>query len=394
MPFSHSQLETFESCPLKYRLRYIERIRTERKSVEAFRGTLVHATLEKLYRDLRMSRLPSLEDLEAHYLQAWEASFGPEVFVVSGEYGPEDYLLSGLRCIRNYYRRHYPFASGTAVWLEKKVHIPLRDASGRRIGFTGILDRLDGLGEGRYEIHDYKTSSSLPSWQELEGDRQLSLYQLAVEEAFPDARDVDLVWHYLVFDRELRLRRKREDLERVAAEAVELVARIEAADDFPARESALCEWCEVQEHCPRRKHLFMVAKIPARELGTDRGIQLVDQFAEWNKKKEEAEEHLRELRQEVLDFSAYQGVDNLQGSGHVLGIARGRRIKPPPAGSPQRAELEELFKREGIWEKVSDLSPGKLASALEKGSMGGELLKRLDDLVVWEETQYLRLRDA
>jgi len=128
---------------------------------------------------------------------------------------------------------------------------------GERIDFTGVLDRLDSLDGGRYEIHDYKTSKTLPTREELERDRQLSLYQLAVEEAFTDAREVELVWHYLAFGRELRLRRGRAELDKVAASAVSTVQAIQGADDFPARESALCAWCDVQEHCPKRKHLCM-----------------------------------------------------------------------------------------------------------------------------------------
>lgn len=394
MAYSHSQLETYETCPLKYRLRYIDRVKAERKSIEAFMGTLVHATLEKLYRDLRMSRLPTVEELETHYQEAWDASFGENVFVVRSEYGPDDYRLTGLRCIRDYYARHHPFGGGVPVWLERKVNVPLVDRSGKSVAFTGVIDRLDSLGEGRYEIHDYKTSSALPTWQEMEKDRQLSLYQLAVEAAFRDAREVELVWHYLVFDRELRLRRERADLDRVAAEAMEVVARIEDAGDFPPRESALCEWCEVQEHCPKRKHLFMVAGLKDRELGSDRGVQLVDEYAEWKRRKEEAESRLRELREEVLEFSSFHGADNLRGSTHVLKISRARQLKAPPAGSEQRAELEEMLKRGGAWEEVSELSAAKLAVALEKGAVSEEVGERVHELVAWEETSTLRLREA
>ena len=393
MVYSHSQLETYERCPYKYRLQYIERVRAGRQSIEAFMGTQVHAALEKLYRDLRMSRCPSVEDLGRYYLKSWEACYGDDVFVVRNEYGPEDYRDTGLRCIRDYYRRYHPFEGGVPVWLERKVSIPIRDAEGRLISFTGILDRLDSLEGGRYEIHDYKTSATLPLQQDLERDRQLSLYQLAVEAAFPDAREVDLVWHYLVFDRELRLRRERSDLERVAAEAAGLVRGIEAAADFPPRESELCEWCEVQEHCPKRKHLFMVAKLPAQELGTDRGIQLVDQFAAWTARKREAERRLDELREEILEFSSYQGVDNLQGSSRVLRITRSRQPKLPSPGSAEREELERAVREAGAWEEASVLSARRLGSVLGREDLAEELRARLEPLVVWEEIPTLRLRE-
>lgn len=391
MAYSHSQLETYANCPFKYKLQYIDRMRTGRKSIEAFMGTMVHDALEKLYRDLRMSRLPELQELEEYYLERWDSSINDGIFVVKNEYEPEDYRQTGLRCIGDYYRRYHPFKVGVPVWLEKRVNIPINDEEGISISFAGILDRLDSFEEGRYEIHDYKTSSSLPSQQELERDRQLSLYQLAVEAAYPDAREVDLVWHYLVFDRELRLHREREDLEGVAAYAARLAREIEESEDFPARESMLCEWCEHQEHCPKRKHRFMVTRLPARELGTDRGIQLVDKYAEWWERKKEAETHLKELKEEALEFSDYHGVDNLQGSSQVLKITRSKQPKMPSSKSSERQELEDILREEGAWEDVSALNARKLSSALDKGKLDENTRDRLDKLIDWEEVSFLRL---
>jgi putative RecB family exonuclease len=389
--YSYSQLETYGNCPFKYRLQYIERIRSERKSIEAFMGTTVHAALEKLYRDLRMSRLPDVDELTRCYDELWHARYCDEVFVVRSEYDPDDYRETGLRCLRDYHRRYYPFDSGVPVWLEKKVNIPICDARGRTIQFAGILDRLDSLEEGRYEIHDYKTSSTLPTRSEIERDRQLSLYQLAVEEAFPDAQEVDLVWHYLVFDRELRLRRERSDLESIAAAAAAAVCEIEKAEDFPARESVLCGWCEYQEHCPKRKHLYMVAEMPERELGTDRGIQLVDQFAQWHALKCEAEEHMDELRAEILDFSSFHDVDNLQGSSHVLKIYRDRMPRLPPRESDERRELEKALRDADALDEVSAINVRKLSSLLKRDDLAEGLRGCLEGVIDWQEVFTLRL---
>jgi putative RecB family exonuclease len=389
--YSHSQLETYENCPLKFKLQYIERIKTGRQSVEAFMGTLVHGTMEKLYRDLRMSRCPGLEELNHYYLAQWDASYGEHVFVVRNEYGPEDYRETGLRCISDYYQRYYPFPGGVPVWLEKKVDIPIEDAKGMPIAFTGVIDRLDSCEGGKYEIHDYKTSANLPIRQDLEDDRQLSLYQLAVEKAFPDAREVELVWHYLVFDRELRLRRERSDLKRIAAEAANLARLIGATSEYPPRESQLCEWCELQEYCPKRKHLFMAAKMPARELGTDQGIQLVDRYEHWAELKRDAESHMKELREEILEFASYQQVDNLQGSRSVLRIARSKLPKIPPTGSAQREELEGMLREGGVWDMVSVLNTRRLGKALSKSELNEELRMALEKLIAWEEVSTLRL---
>jgi putative RecB family exonuclease len=391
LAYSHSQLETYANCPFKYKLQYIDRKRTGRKSIEAFMGTRVHEALEKLYRDLRMSRLPELQELEEYYLERWDSSINDGIFVVKDEYEPEDYRQTGLRCIGDYYRRYHPFDVGVPVWLEKKVNIPIRDEDGGSISFTGILDRLDSFEDGRYEIHDYKTSNALPSQQELERDRQLSLYQLAVEAAYPDAQELELVWHYLVFDRELRLHREREDLEGVAAYAARMARNIEESEDFPARESILCDWCEYQEHCPKRKHSFMVTRLPARELGTDRGIQLVDKYAEWWERKKEAETHIKELREEALEFSDYHGVDNLQGSSRMLKITRSRQLKVPSSKSSERQELENILKEEGAWEDVSALNASRLSDAIEEGKLDESTQERLKEFIGREDVSTLRL---
>ena len=393
MIFSHSQLETYERCPFKYRLLYLEKIKAGRRSIEAFMGSLVHETLEKLYRDLRMSRLPELEDLSRFFVDAWRASYGEDVFIVRSEYGEEDYLNTGLRCLENYYRRYYPFrGGGTPLWLERRVQIPLCDQEGRRVNFIGVLDRLDYLEGGRYEIHDYKTSQFLPTQEMLEGDRQLSLYQLAVEASFPDVKEVELVWHYLVFDRELRLRRERKRLQEVAADALRVVREIEQASDFPPRESELCDWCEVQEHCPRRKHLYMVAKLPVRELGMDRGIQLVDEYAEWHARKKEAEEKLEEVRKEIIEFAEFHGVEKIQGTSGVLSLSRVRRPVLPPEGSEERERLEEVLRGASKWEAACTLSPSKVSSLASGEELDKETRNRLRELLSWEESVSLKMR--
>lgn len=391
--YSHSQLETYERCPHKYRILYLERVKAGRRSIEAFMGSLVHMALEKLYRDLRMSRLPELEELERFFVESWRASYGDDVFIVRGEYGEEDYLNTGLRCLSDYYRRYYPFrGGGRPLWLERKVQIPLRDEEGRQVNFIGILDRLDYLESGRYEIHDYKTSQVLPTQETLEGDRQLSLYQLAVEAAFPDAQEVELVWHYLVFDRELRLRRDRESLKEVAAGALRVIREIEEARDFPPRESELCDWCEVQEYCPRRKHLYMVSRLPVRELGMDRGMQLVDEYAEWHARKKEVEENLERVRREILEFAEFHGVEKIQGTSSVLSISRGVRPVLPSAGSEERKRLEETLREAGKWEEVCTLNPARLGSLISGEELGGETRDRIRELLTWEETVTLRIR--
>ena len=65
--YSHSQLSTYEQCPLKYKLCYRDRIKRGIEGVEAFMGTVTHETLKKCYDDARIMKINSLEETLAYY---------------------------------------------------------------------------------------------------------------------------------------------------------------------------------------------------------------------------------------------------------------------------------------------------------------------------------------
>ncbi|MBI2903109.1 MAG: PD-(D/E)XK nuclease family protein, partial [Candidatus Methylomirabilis oxyfera] len=122
---------------------------------------------------------------------------------------------------------------------------------------------------GQYEIHDYKTSGRLPPQSEIDTDRQLALYQLGVAGMWPDAEEIELVWHYLAFGKELRSRRTPEALERLKTATIALIDRIEADSEFKPIESLLCQWCAYRSICPIWNGRTVVT--PARSVGDPGG---------------------------------------------------------------------------------------------------------------------------
>ena len=84
--YSHSQLSTYETCPHQYRLHYIQKIKMDTEGIEAFMGSRVHDALEKLYRDLKMTKLNTLEELLAFYHQIWEKNWSETVQIIRKEY--------------------------------------------------------------------------------------------------------------------------------------------------------------------------------------------------------------------------------------------------------------------------------------------------------------------
>lgn len=246
--YSASRLSTYESCPLQYRFRYLDRIPREEESVEAFLGSRVHEVLHKLYRDLQPGEDPSLADLLNDYHGQWGQHWHDQVKIVKQDYSVDYYKQFGERCLGNYYQAHKPFNHGQVLGLEYQVATSLDPNSCYNI--QGYIDRLVRIGSGCYEIHDYKTSGRLPSQEKIDVDRQLALYQLAIEGMWPDAKEIELVWHYLAFGRERRSRRTPTALESLKSSTIALIDRIEADTEFKPIKTNLCHWCAYQNVCP------------------------------------------------------------------------------------------------------------------------------------------------
>jgi len=249
LQYSHSRLSSYENCPKQYHFRYVEKVKTEWEGIEAFLGKRVHEILERLYHHVaRYLRPPSLAQVQRRFQQDRQAAWHEHVRIVRDDRDRAFYLRQGERCLENYYRSYYPFDSGETVALEHAVEFEL-DPEGR-YRMRGIIDRLVRTDDGRYEIHDYKTGASLPPPARLERDRQLALYQIAIQQSHADAADVELVWHYLVFNKTLRSRRSPEQLTELRQTTIGRIQEIETVQEFPARPGPLCRWCEFNDRCP------------------------------------------------------------------------------------------------------------------------------------------------
>jgi len=180
--YSHSKLSTFEQCKLRYRLRYIDKIKPPIKgSIEGHLGTSVHNALEWLYKEVMKDKLPSIENLLEEYIENWQKEFSEELVIVKRDKTAKDYFDKGVKFLTDYYFKHHPFKDGT-IETEKKIYIKIKDTNHLLMGY---IDRLVYNEEKNYfEIHDYKTANSLPNQSYFDKDRQLALYSIAIKEKY------------------------------------------------------------------------------------------------------------------------------------------------------------------------------------------------------------------
>ncbi|MDA2916048.1 PD-(D/E)XK nuclease family protein [Nitrospinae bacterium AH_259_B05_G02_I21] len=388
--YSHSRLGTFESCPYKYKLRYIDRVEVEDfETVETFLGSLVHEVLEKLYKDLLNGKENNLEELLEFYEQEWERQCSPDIIVVKEGFTPENYREVGRQCLRDYYDQHHPFTDGKTVGIEERILIDL-DESGR-YKLQGYMDRLVDKGAGVYEIHDYKTSSRLPTQADADKDQQLALYQLAVQEMWPDVKEVRLAWHYLRFGKMIVSTRTAEQLEELRQETIEAIQTIEAATEFEPVKSVLCGWCEYKPICPLWVHLHRIEDLPPEEVATEDGVTLVDRLVQLQATGKECEEQIQQVKEAIAAYGENKGASVVFGTMHQAKITKSSGVRYPGTGDPSREELDRILKEGGKWEEVSVLNTRSLPKALEEGVFGGKLEKQIEAFGEEYETTSVRL---
>lgn len=375
--YSHSRLQTYENCPQQYKLRYIDCIEPPEgeEGIEAFLGSRVHEVLEKLYKELILTKLNTLEDLLGFYKAQWDKNWHENVAIVKKEFTRDNYHQTGIDAITNYYKRHYPFNQSKTLSTEQLITFRIGDYSMR-----GYIDRLSHKGKGIYEIHDYKTSAYLPAQDKFDRDRQLALYQIGIKDRFRDAKDIILKWHYLVYDKEFTSTRSDAQLKDLKKEVVSLIKTIERDTSFKPCESNLCDWCELDIYCPAKKHELKVQELPLNRYLKEEGVSLVNKYASIKSKIKELREQEEQLQLELdlieeaaIEYARNEGVSTITGSEFALRISEDTKFQFPRAYEEGREELEKFIKKAGMWEELSVLNIRRLEKIIEDEDLDNKI---------------------
>jgi putative RecB family exonuclease len=334
--YSHSRLSVFEGCRLRYRLKYVDRVKRDLEGVEAFLGSRVHEALEALYRDVMMGRVPPVDGVLDGFRRAFDAEWTDAVVVSDPRWSPADHRAAGEECLRRYHARHAPFRADQTLGVEIRVGLDL--PNGARL--EGFADRVARDPDGWLVVHDYKTSSTLPSQAEVDQDRQLALYQAGIEKTWPGAPGVRLVWHFLRFDERLVSTRSREQMAELLRKTAGLVDEVEAEAAWKPTVSRLCSWCPFWDLCPEKKHEWALLQkgreepsllpspTPAAE---EAAAALADAVAALLRGKA-AGEDLARARERLLAYARATGAAAVVGPAGRARILPGEQVRIYPAG--------------------------------------------------------------
>ena len=370
MRLSYSSINTYETCPAKFKFQYEDRVPQAPSPALSF-GDSLHQALH-LFHNRPVPVAPSLEELQ----EMLEATWVSEGF--SGESEERTYRDHGRQVLAQYHRENAADYR-IPVALEFRFQVQVEGVT-----LSGIIDRMDRLPGGGYEIVDYKTNRRLPPQSRIDQDLQLSIYHLAAREVW-GIEPERLTLYYLLPGQRMSTTRLPADVDELRRRIGVVAERIEAGM-FEARQNPLCDWCDYQALCPLFRHRH------ERDQGdpAPRMTEIVDEWIDLKRKGRDVYRRLDELNPLINAFADEHGYRRLFGTD---GSAIDRR--PQHVTAPVDEKVREVLEPLGLLEQVLSVDPGKLNALIESRTLSPDVEDRL--LASREEvrTQHaLYLKDA
>lgn len=290
MPEQHSHLgysavSTFEQCPYKYKLQYIDGLKTlppDDAANALIIGTALHKAIET---DIDtaiteyFNSYPIIDDLHVHeeiklrYLLPKVKEILPdgihEVQVIDHSFmGTLDLLVPAT------------------VELTGKSHIcdACEDFYDKEYGhcpssYTGYcpMGKFTGVSDTEFDLYDFKHSNN---WMRYMDSRQLHLYKYYFEKMNPGKKIRNM---YFLFVPKVQIRQKKtetlfdfrqrltKELDKVqprlepieynpqkVIDHLEMTQQIMQCQDYPKNPTRLCDWCEYKNFCEKQEDYEML----------------------------------------------------------------------------------------------------------------------------------------
>jgi len=245
---SPSRASDFMCCPLLYRFRVIDKL-PQAPSIDAVRGTVVHAVLERLFDLPSAGRTPG--EAIALLEPAWNALIDEDPELATLFASSSEELTTWLDGCRSLLERYFTLEDPSRLEpAEREVYVETELSSGLLL--RGYIDRVDVAATGEIRIVDYKTGRSPHPSFEAKALFQMKFYALVLwrtRGVVP--RMLQLI--YLGNAEVLRYEPEECDLlatERKVEALWRAIKRATQTGDWRPSPSALCGWCDHQALCP------------------------------------------------------------------------------------------------------------------------------------------------
>ncbi len=231
---SASDIDTYRTCPLKYKFARVLRIPQEPTLNQRF-GILVHQVLERYHATNAQTDDDMLGLLDAGWRRGG-----------FGDSDQERQLREKARVAVLRYRERLSDGSGGAgepTWFERSFSFPMGPHQIR-----GRVDRVDALPGGGFELIDFKTG--LPKTvAELTDDVQLALYAVAARDAW-EIEATERSYYYVLDDQRVAVPDTAGAIEWIEDTVMDVGAGILGQGFEPTPSPTACGFCDFRIACP------------------------------------------------------------------------------------------------------------------------------------------------
>ena len=232
---SASAVQTYETCPLQFKLEREWRIPDEVPAAMQY-GAVMHRVLRAYYDSVRMER-PMTEDELIQFFRDDLAQSG-----MQDRYQHDLYHAQGVQQLKDFLAAFRRAPAPQVIHTEEFFDVKVNDVT-----VVGRIDRIDQLADGGVVITDYKTGKA-QSQEDADQSLQLSIYALAAREKWGYRAD-RLVLYNLEGNSPVVTRRSDLELEAARSRVIEVSASV-AAGNFTPKPSFNCRFCAYRSLCP------------------------------------------------------------------------------------------------------------------------------------------------
>ena len=140
-----------------------------------------------------------------------------------------------------------------------------------------------------------------------------------------------------------------------------------------------------------QKHIFETSQLKANEYLKEEGVTLVNKFVQLREQAREIKIELEKVKEALFEYAKKKGVKIIQGSDYKARVKITKKVKLPRKSDPERKDLEELVKKNNLWDRVSDLNTATLLKLLENGALPESIAEQIREFERLEEEKRVYL---
>jgi DNA helicase-2/ATP-dependent DNA helicase PcrA len=235
---SYTQIDVYQTCPLKYKYQYILQVPIRPHHAFSY-GTTIHNTLHQFHQFEIKGLNPDLDVL----LHIYETNFH------GIGYESEQHRLKryekGKSALKKYFQTYKNQFLGKPFALEKSFNLQIDG-----VKIIGRIDRIDKLENG-FELVDYKTGS-VKDQKTVNKDNQLTLYAMASQALFNEIPD-KLSLYFIDDGKKVETVRNQKDIESTNTLIAYTINQIKSGKFEPKANLQICKYCPYNQICPFAK---------------------------------------------------------------------------------------------------------------------------------------------